>query len=301
MREATAGLAESVTSHWGRAGASWLSRLPDQISEIEELWSLQVQEPFESSFHYVARAIRADATEVVVKLGVPGDEFTRQVEALRLYGGHGAVNLLDALPEQGAMLLESLRPGDTLAGPPDEEEANTAAATVMRRLWRAVPDEHPFPSVSEFEGGLDWLRRCLAGEATPVPKPLVARAEALLEELVSTTAEPVLLHGDLHHGNILAAERAWWLAIDPKGVVGDPAYEVGPLLYNRLFETDSPTETLKRRIDQMSVELEIERERLIGAALPRAVLAAWPWPVHAGQQTWSPALKCAELLSELSV
>ena len=83
--------------------------------------------------------------------------------------------------------------------------------------------------------------------------------------------------------------------------MGDPAYEVGPLLYNRLFETDSPTETLERRIDQMSVELEIERERLIGAALPRAVLAAWPWPVHAGQQTWSPALKCAELLSELSV
>ena len=300
MREATPRLAETVTSHWGRAGTSWLSGLPDQIAEIEKLWSLQVREPFESSFHYVARAIRADATEVVVKLGLPGDEFTRQVEALRLYGGRGAATLLEAVPEQGAMLLESLRPGSTLGELADEKEANAAAAAVMTRLWRTVPDEHPFPSVSEFEGGLEWLRRCLAGEATPVPKPLVARAEALLGELVSTTAEPVLLHGDLHHGNILTAQRAPWLAIDPKGVVGEPAYEVGPFLYNRLLETASPAETLRRRIDQMSAELEIERERLIGAALPRAVLSAWPSQVHAGQQAASQALKCAELLSELA-
>ena len=257
-----------------------------------------MQERLDSSFNYVARASHVDLGEVVVKLGASGIEFVSELEALRLYGGQGAVRLLKADPMNGAMMLESVRPGSALSNVRSDEEATSIAASVMRTLWRPVPEQHPFAAMSEFDGGVEWLRTCLANQCSPIPTTLVGRAEGLLRELASGQAEPVLLHGDLHHDNILSAERGRWLAVDPKGVVGDPTYDVGPFLYNRLFETDSPVSRLKRRVDQMSEEFGFERDRIVGAAIPRAVLAAWP--AGSSGEPWRDALRCAELLAGLT-
>ena len=288
---------KTVSQTWGQIGTEWLDQLPDLIAQIEDRWSVRLQEPFESSYSYAARATAPGAREVVVKLELPNDDFTREVEALRLYGGRGAVMLLKADPSYGSIMLESLRPGRMLSDLTNDERATSIAARVMRRLWCPVPEQHPFPTVSEFDGGLEWLRQCLANKATPVPIALVGRAEALLWELVLETAEPVLLHGDLHQYNILSAGRSPWLAVDPKGVVGDPAYDIGPFLYNRLFETDNPANVLERRVDQMSEELGFERDRIVGAAIPRAVLAAWP--SGSSGEAWGSALMCAELLNKI--
>lgn len=291
---------KSVESHNRRdAHAEWMRRLPDQVAEAERRWSLRVQEPLDSSCNYVARARRADAGEVVVKLRVPGIEFVRELEALRLYGGRRAVMLLEADPANGAMMLESVRPGRVLADTGSDEEATTIAASVMRTLWRPAPESHPFTTMSEFEGGVEWLRACSENKASPIPTTLAGRAEGLLREFAASRDAPVLLHGDLHHYNILSAERVPWLAVDPKGVVGDPAYEVGPLLYNRLFETGSPASVLKRRVDQMSEELGFDRDRIVGAAIPRAVLAAWP--CGSDGEPWRDPLRCAELLTRVEV
>ena len=77
-------------------------------------------------------------------------------------------------------------------------------------------------------------------------------------------APPVVLHGDLHHFNILAAERQPWLAIDPKGVVGEPVYETGALLRNPwpdLLSLPDPGRILARRVDQLAEELGFDRAR----------------------------------------
>lgn len=235
----------------------------------------------------------------MVKLRVPDIEFVRELEALRLYGGLRAVMLLEADPATGSMMLESVRPGRVLAETGSDEQATTIAASVMRTLWRPAPENHPFAAMSEFEGGVEWLRVCSANKASPIPGRLASRAEGLLREFVASQAEPVLLHGDLHHYNILSAERVPWLAVDPKGVVGDPAYDVGPFLYNRLFETGNPVSVLRRRVDQMSEELGFERDRIVGAAIPRAVLAAWPY--GSTGEPWGDALRCAELLTRVEV
>ena len=254
-----------------------------------------MEELLDSSCNYVARASHADTGEVVVKLRAPGIEFVRELEALRLYGGRRAVMLLEADLANGAMMLESVRPGRVLADTGSDEEATTIAASVMQTLWRPAPEIHPFAAMSEFEGGVEWLRVCSENKASPIPTTLANRAEGLLREFAASQDEPVLLHGDLHHYNILSAERVPWLAVDPKGVVGDPAYEVGPFLYNRLFETGSPASALKRRVDQMSEELGFERDRIVGAAIPRAVLAAWPR--GSTSEPWMDPLRCAELLT----
>ena len=114
-------------------------------------------------------------------------------------------------------------------------------------------------------------------------------------------AEPMLLHGDLHHDNILSAERQPWLAIDPKGIVGEPAYEVGALLRNPwsvLLDMPQPGRILARRVDQLAEELGFDRARIVGWGIAQAVLSAW-WCLEDHYPGWEFSIGCAELLAEL--
>src|SRR5207247_11215211 len=106
-----------------------------------------------TTYSYVAPAVLEDGTDVVLKVGFPSREFMTEMEALRLFEGHGIVQLLDADAGQGAMLLERLRPGTPLADLADDEEATSIAAGVMRQLWRPAPPEHPFPTVARWAAG----------------------------------------------------------------------------------------------------------------------------------------------------
>jgi streptomycin 6-kinase len=201
------------------------------------------------------------------------------------------------------LLLERIKPGTPLSSLVDagnDEQATSIAAQVMRQLWRSVPPEHPFPSLARWTVGLERLRDHFDGGSGPFPPTLVDAAETLRAELIGSTTEQVLLHGDLHHYNILSAERKPWLALDPKGVVGDPAYEIGPLLYNPagLLATPQPGRVLARRIDQLAEELGFERARLVSWGLTQAVLSAW-WSFEDHGHGWESAIACAELLAGL--
>src|SRR5215212_9669766 len=187
-------------------GSAWLKRLPALIADCEQRWSLTIQPPFANlSYNYVAPAVRDDGTAVVVKLGVPNPEQQTEIAALRLYDGRGIVQLLDADPALGVLLLERLTPGRPLAHMADDEQATAIAAQVMRQLWRPVPPEHSFPSVARWAAGLKRLRARFDGGTGPLPAALVVQAESLFAELLGSMAAPVLLHGDLHHENILSA------------------------------------------------------------------------------------------------
>lgn len=295
-------LCRTLTELRGAAGRDWLDRLPAIIAACARRWSLTIGPPFPRlSYNFAARAIRADGTSVVVKICFPDRELHTQAEALRLFDGRGAVLLLEADLDQGTLLLERLEPGRPLTALADDEEATAIAARVMRRLWRPVPPDHPFPSAADWAAGFGGLREIFGGTTGPLPAALVDGAEELFTELVSSMAEPVLLHGDLHHGNILAARREPWLAIDPKGLVGEPAYEVGALLRNpmpQILAAPQPGQILARRVHQLAEELEVDPARLRDWGLAQAVLAAcWALEDHGGG--WEPWIACAELLAAL--
>jgi len=296
------GFARTIVELYGAAGIEWLSRLPSIIADCEQRWLLTVMPPFEPlSYNYVAPAIRADGTDVVLKLGIPNPELLTEIEALRLFNGHGIVQLLDADPDQGILLLERLKPGTPLSSLPDDRQATSIAAQVMRQLWRPAPSEHPFPTVAKWAAGLRRLREHFAGGCGPFPRALVEVAEARFAELIGSMAEPVLLHGDLHHENILTAERQPWLALDPKGLVGEPAYEVGALLRNpmpQLLAEPQPERVLARRVYQLAEELGFDRERLLGWGVAQAVLSAW-WSFEDHGHGWEWGIACAELLTML--
>jgi len=230
---------------------------------------------------------------------LPNSDFRAEAEALRLFGGHGAARLLELDLDRGAMLLERLEPGVPLTSVRDDEQATSTAAGVLKQLWRPVPSDHPFPTVSEWARGMERLRSNFGGGTGPLPSSLVERAEALFAELIPSQSELAVLHGDFHHFNVLAAQREPWLAVDPKGVVGEPACDTGAFLHNpeRLLNTPHPGRVLERRIDLLAEELDLDRSRVRGWAISQAVLAAY-WGWEDSGRVWEEAIAFAELLSE---
>ena len=293
------------------AANAWLQHLPSLLEECAERWQLKLLPPFEHlSFHYVAPAERADGTAVVLKTCSLTDEFAHSVAALRIFNGRGIARLLEYDEEQEVMLLERLQPGTMLASllPQQDEQATAILAAVMRQLWRPVPTEHTFPTVEQLGQGFTQLRARYADGYGPFPPHLVDEAVDLFATLNASAPQHMLLHGDLQHHNVLRAGDTW-LAIDPKGIVGDPGYEVGALFYNPLPEilvlSEMELESmLARRVAQLSEALGMERTRIHGWGLTKCVLNAWWNVLMSDQVNMKPAqaiLRCAEILSRLHV
>lgn len=285
----------------GEEAIAWLDRLPGVLAECERRWGITIGPPFNLSFNYVAPAVRADGTQVVLKACALTDEFPQQPEALRLVDGHGMVRLLECDWDEEIMLLERLLPGTMLLEVEDDEVSTSCAASIMQKIWRPAPENHPFKTIQRWGKGFERLRQTYAGGTGPFPETLVERAETLYRELCASMAEPVLLHGDLHHENILSAEREPWLAIDPKGVVGEAVYETGSWLRNpmpQLLEMPYPGRILARRIDQFSEQLGFERARIRDWALAQAMLSAW-WSMEDSGELSVFAITCAELLAAI--
>ncbi len=293
-------LARSALALRGAAGGEWAHRLPATIDACVHRWCLRVEPPFpDLSYNFAAPARRADGSPAVLKICFPDREFITEADALRLFAGRGAVQLLEADLEAGALLLERIEPGTSLVGL-DDEAATSAAASVMRRLWRPVPADHRFPTVTDWSAGLGRRRERFDGGTGPVPVRLVEEAERLFDELLASSAPPVLLHGDLHHGNVLTARHEPWLAIDPKGIVGEPAFDTAALLHNprELLDAPQPGRILARRVDQLSEQLAFDRARIRSWGLAQAVLAAY-WSLEDTDLVWKQPLVCARLLAEM--
>lgn len=282
----------------------WLERLTTILARCAERWQLTILPPVENlSFHYVAPAVRTDGTPVIVKACSPTGEFAREAEALRLFHGEGMARLLEVDSEHAVMLLERLMPGTVLAQlvPEEDERAISILTSVMRQLWQPAPAQHPFPTVADWAKGLGCLRARYDGGCGPFPKRLVEEAETLFAELLATAGPPMLLHGDLHHENVLRVGNTW-RAIDPKGLVGDPGYEIGVLFYNpmpQLSQVPDLRKLLARRIDQLAEELEMDRARVRGWGMAQCVLSAW-WHIEDGYQAVPHhVLASAEIMSTL--
>jgi streptomycin 6-kinase len=207
--------------------------------------------------------------------------------------------LLDFSVDLGALLLERLTPGRTLASLGNDEDATRLAAQLMRELWRPVPPNATFPTTAQWADGLQRLRARFDGGTGPFPRALVETAESLFRELLSSSGPPVLLHGDLHHFNILSAGRRPWVAIDPKGLSGERAYEVGALLRNPDVRHSTDERVQRRRIDILHDELALDRDRMLGWGIAQAVLSAW-WSYEDSGSGWESACACAEALMRLT-
>ncbi len=280
----------------GDHGRAWLERLPALIAECQRRWSLTFGPPFpQSNYSYTAPALGQQGVRAVLKLAVPGPFVTAEIEALRLFDGDGAARLIDSDESLGAMLLERLEPGAMLLVVDDDREATSVAAGLIVRLRRPVPPSHRFHDIWKWMEGLERLRSRFGGGTGPFPTSLVERADAHLR---NPSGERMVLHGDLHHYNILSAGREPWLAVDPKGIVAEPEYEAAAYLRNNLLDRPEPRRTLSTRIDQLADEAGLDRERMIGWGHADRVLSAW-WSYEESGRADESDLAIAEVYSDL--
>jgi streptomycin 6-kinase len=285
----------------GDQGRAWLDALPATLDEFAQRWSLDLHAPFELSYNYVCPSIRTDGSEAVLKLGFPDRELLSEMHALQVYNGRGIVQLLKADFEQQVFLLERIRPGIALVTLDDDDERTRIAAQVMGQLWKPVTGDRPLLTVENWTAGLKKLRPHYNGTTGPFPEYLVDAAEHIFAEFVPSQDERVLLHGDLHHWNILSATRQPWLALDPKGVIGEREYEVGALLRNpwgEIHKHPDIKQIQERRIDILAEALRFDRQRMLGWGVAQAVLSAW-WSVEDHGDGWKGAMRVAEILYEL--
>jgi streptomycin 6-kinase len=286
----------------GANGAHWLAQLPELVAECARRWSLEVLPPFPvESYSFVAPAIRSGDEPVVLKVGVPAQELTCQIAALRYWDGSGICRLLDADAERGFILMERVLPGDPLKTIPNDEQVTEIALDVMQRLWKPAPAQHSFPTIGEWASDLQKLRLRFGGSTGPFPKKMIERAEGQFAELLNDGSQPMLIHGDMNWGNILRAQRQPWLVIDPKGVVGNPLYDVATFL-NDPPDGLADTELAglwARRIVQTAEKLAVEREQVKAWAQAHLILAGyWTYEEHQGQG-WEKVFAMAELYERL--
>lgn len=256
---------------WWRSqpgGAAWLAALPRLVEAALDRWSLLLGAVFEAPqmIAFVAAVqVEAHATPAVLKINMPHPESEHEAAALAHWDGDGAVKLLASEPHEQALLLERCLPGTPLSEVEDDDTAMRIAAAALRRIWRPPPDAHAFASLeSEARRWGDELPRAYHRLGCPFERSLFDTALAALRELAADQADLVVVHQDLHGGNVLRAEREPWLIIDPKPLVGERAFDVASLLRDRRDTLLGPggAGAIRRRLDILVDELGLERERM---------------------------------------
>lgn len=274
------------------------TNLSDRIQQLARDWRLLVQESFETETSVVSFVTR-DGQSLVLKVIKQENDEWRAGEVLKAFAANGVSRVFEHTG--GAMLLERLQPGNSLADlslAGGDEEANEILAGVIGKMSAtATPDG--CPRVEDWGKGFE---RYLATGDGRIPRRLVDAAQRVFVGLCASQSRTRLLHGDLHHYNVLFDSQRGWLAIDPKGVIGEAEYEIGAILRNpfgrpELFLSRS---TIERRIEQLSARLNLKRERVVAWAFAQAVLSAI-WQIEDGFEIdgSNTSLKLAKAISSM--
>ncbi|RKN37180.1 aminoglycoside phosphotransferase family protein [Streptomyces hoynatensis] len=269
----------------GEPGRRWLAGLAGIVEELTARWRCAPEGEATHGQVGLVQPVRCeDGAAAVLKVSFPHPGNVHEPDAFAAWAGRGAVRLLARDGARFAMLLE--RAGrESLAEVPDVEEAVAAAGLLARRL--AIPAPPGLPRLRD--GVARWaaeLRADAARLERPLPPRVLDAALATLAELGPDQPD-TLVHGDLHFTNVLRGDREPWLAIDPKGCAGDPAYDGITLLrsrYEDLLAASDPRAALLRRLAVFAEAAEIDRERARRWAQARAVTAALWERAHGGDR-----------------
>lgn len=283
-------LAAAQAKYNGEAGRAFIARLPELAAEFLDRWELTIDgRPMHGVSALVLPVVRADRTPAVLKLQLVDEESIGEPVALRVWNGDGAVRLLDHDEATGAMLLERLDPARMLSHVPDSREAVLVIARLLAHLTSAPAPPGMRRLGDMAQAMLDRTPQALERIADPEARRIVADCAAAVREVAAEPGDR-LLHWDLHYENVLAADRAPWLAIDPKPLAGDPGFDLLPALDNRY----DPDETLWR-FDAMTDVLRLDRARARAWSLGR-ILQNCLWEIEDGRPLEAEQLEIARRL-----
>ncbi|MEO8434464.1 MAG: aminoglycoside phosphotransferase family protein [Pyrinomonadaceae bacterium] len=271
-----------------------LGRIQDHARE----WGVVVEGTFETESSAIAFGKRDNLSVVLKVIKKEGDEWLSG-EVLEAFKGNGVARVYECVP--GAVLLERLQPGHSLADMSlngNDERATEILCSVIRQM---SAKEIPRASPTVHDWGKGFERYVATGDDS-IPNTLVQAAQRVFSARCASQGAPRLLHGDLQHYNVLFDLNRGWLAIDPKGLVGEIEYEVGALLRNpierpELFLSQA---IIERRVQQLSAKLKLDSNRALAWGFAQAVLSAI-WEIEDGfvVDSGSPALRLANVIQAM--
>jgi streptomycin 6-kinase len=255
--------------------AEWVARLPSRVEGLLDEWGLREDGWSMHGYTSLVMPVRdEDDQPLVLKVTFDGDdESEHEGLVLGRWGGRGAVRMLRADPSRRALLLERLHSTDL------RDVWDLEACEIVAGLWR---DLH-VPAMPQLRALSSYVERWVADLATlpangPVPRRLVQQATSHARDLLADDeALASVIHGDLHYFNVLASDRADWLAIDPKPMNGDRHFEVAPMLWNRFEELAGDFRAgLLRRFETLVDAGGLDEDRARAWVVVREVLnASW--------------------------
>jgi len=262
----------------GPEGEAWLHILPDRIAVAEHDWQLSVGPAFDhrGAASWVAPAALKSGEEAVLKIGFPSVETRYEALALQAYDGKGAVKLLKSSSDGCTLLIERCLPGNDLWSV-DLEHGNAVAAGMLERIWREPPARSPIQTLENLAA--QWHDEIpLIASSGGYDVALAPEAVRISSVLASSQKSQVVLHGDFHPGNVLAASREPWLVIDPKPLIGEPAYDLAQWFANRLqaaIQQADPVAEIHDQVIYMARRLNLDPVRIAGWTFVKSL--GWDW------------------------
>ncbi len=252
----------------------------ERVEERVRHWRVGVEETLETESSFIVFGTRGNQPVVLKVVRQPGDEW-RCGEVLNAFNGRAIVRAYEYT--EGAVLLEKLSPGTPLASIAmggRDEEATEILAEVIERM------NHPVERLDAFVTVRDWgegFQRYLASGDKQIPNSTVEQGRKLYAELCASQREARLLHGDLQHYNVLFDYDRGWVAIDPKGVVGETEYEIGASLRNPYEKPElfASADAVERRLRCYEARLKLDTDRALRWGFAQAVLSTI-WSVEDG-------------------
>ena len=287
------GAIEALHQYFPRSAEAWIAAYPDLLQRYLKHWHLNIVGTADGGWPTnQVYFVEQSGKPLVLKMGHPNPEQQTEAIALKAYtdAGRPIVQLLDIDDSGFGFLLERISPGSMLR---DEIRSDTAikAALSLHQNLPLEPDS--FDSVqSGLPHFVDWMRLAFADYrrgATPSAEFVgyLAQAERLYREFADFPH--ALLHGDLHHENILR-EGNRWVAIDPKGVIGPVPLECGRIMHNFMQdELDAPLTfedriaILSRRFAIASTVLPYNARQIAHITFIDAALSTC-WSLNAGDE-----------------
>lgn len=215
--------------------------------------------------------------EAVLKLCSSRVDFDDELSTLSHYRHANACKVLDTIPDRAVLLLERLTPGSNLKSVSEPEGILVVTRLIHEMKSVALPNGGTYSTVLDLSLGVQALRNHFKGLSGPFKESTLQRVEKILPELISKQSALYLLHGDLHHENILAS-KAGWKMIDPEGIIGGVEYELMPFLVNNLPESGT-LQTIEGRITEFERKFGLEEKKLFEWGLCFSLLSAW-WNIE---------------------
>ncbi len=265
---------------YGDRGKDWLATLPAVTTELAQQWELSDLAPIENlSYNYILSGFQG-ARPIVVKISFDPQESEKEFRTLQALKGPCVVEALAYDPQRSALLLERAVPGNTLWSlfPDQDVEATEIVCELIRNLPQPPASEHTALETKNDDNDtglldMDW----------EIPHHYLQKARILKMQLLATTPQTILLHGDLHGGNIIK-QQDHWIIIDPTVFLGEQAIELAIFIifpHEKLFQRPDALMIVKKRILTAAQKLHLDPERIQRWCFIR-VMMTWAWNLKHG-------------------